>query len=256
MEILRRTIQAGEGLMRVDEGGMRCGGDAMHADEDTMHADEDTMQIVRIPLATFDGSIGDHVLIIEGNNNAVVYVSFEDDTIPPQHSWCGIEGGGYDVWDLDPETGYPPSGIVVCNEGVLVEDTRIPEFSRRILQAVHLWERGDIGALSALEPVIRGTELQMACYRALLELKPGELITYSQLAARIGHPGAVRAVAHACAINPMPLLVPCHRVIPAAGARALAAGKCADYGDYVYGWQLKRALIEFEAYANAKCSYA
>lgn len=244
MEIAGRAMQVEEGFMKVDEGVMRCGGDAMRGDEDAI-------QIVRIPLATCDGSIDDYVLIIKGNNNAVANVSFEYDIAPPQYSWCGIEGGEDDVWDLDPETGYPLGGIVVRNEGVLVEDVRIPEFSQRILKAVHSWERGDIRALSDLEPIIRGTELQMACYRALLELNPGELITYSQLAARIGYPRAVRAVAHACAINPVPLLVPCHRVIPAAGARALAADKCVDYGDYAYGRQLKRALIEFESYANA-----
>ncbi len=249
MEIAGRMMQLEEDFMKIDGGVTQgCAG--------LRHIDEDSMQIVRIPLATCDGSIGGYVLVVEGNNNAVAHVSFEYDTAPPQYSWCGIEGGEDDVWDLDPETGYPPGGIVVRNEQEPAEDMCIPEFSQRILKAIRLWECGDISALCALEPMIRGTELQMACYRALLNLNPGELITYSQLAARIGRPRAVRAVAHACAINPVPLLVPCHRVIPAAGARALAAGKCVDYGDYAYGRQLKRALIEFESYANTTCDYA
>lgn len=226
------------------------------------HVDEDPMQIVRIPLATCDGSIGGYVLVVEGNNNAVTHVSFEshtgveDGALCPQYAWCTIEGSQDGVRDIDPKTGYPLSAIALRNEGEPVEGMCIPEFSRRILKAIRLWEHGDISALSSLEPIIRGTELQKACYRALLELNPGELITYSQLAARIGYPRAVRAVAHACAINPVPLLVPSHRVIPAAGARALAAGKCVDYGDYAYGRQLKRALIEFESHANTACGYA
>ena len=49
------------------------------------------------------------------------------------------------------------------------------------------------------------------------EVGPGEVVTYAKLAARIGHPKAARAVGSACATNPVPIVVPCHRVLPSSG---------------------------------------
>ncbi|MBM4375461.1 MAG: MGMT family protein [Deltaproteobacteria bacterium] len=53
--------------------------------------------------------------------------------------------------------------------------------------------------------------------RALRELPRGCTVTYGELARRLGRPGAARAVGHALARNPFPLVVPCHRVVGAAG---------------------------------------
>lgn len=64
---------------------------------------------------------------------------------------------------------------------------------------------------------LRGTPFQRAVWTALREIPLGRTQTYGQIAARIGRPGAARAVARACAANPVALLVPCHRVVPAAG---------------------------------------
>lgn len=55
-------------------------------------------------------------------------------------------------------------------------------------------------------------------YAALLSVPPGETVTYAELAARAGSKGAVRAVGQAMAKNPIPLVVPCHRVLAAGGA--------------------------------------
>jgi len=52
---------------------------------------------------------------------------------------------------------------------------------------------------------------------ALRSIRPGAVITYGGLAARIGRPDAARAVGGACARNPVPVIVPCHRVVPASG---------------------------------------
>ncbi len=54
-------------------------------------------------------------------------------------------------------------------------------------------------------------------YRALREVRPGETTTYGALASAIGQPGAARALGRAMATNPIPLLVPCHRVLAAGG---------------------------------------
>jgi O-6-methylguanine DNA methyltransferase len=60
---------------------------------------------------------------------------------------------------------------------------------------------------------LRGTAFQLAVWRALGELRCDERVTYGRLAARIGRPAAVRAVANAVAANPVPVVLPCHRVI-------------------------------------------
>ena len=68
------------------------------------------------------------------------------------------------------------------------------------------------------------------------EVGPGHVVTYGSLAARIGHPRAARAVGSACATNPVPIIVPCHRVVPGSGG----------VGSYGGGPQLKRLLLARE----------
>lgn len=74
------------------------------------------------------------------------------------------------------------------------------------------------GRLFASEPGplhlwVRGTSFQVRVWRALLELRPGQLASYGTLACRLGQPGAARAVGNAVAANPVAWLIPCHRVI-------------------------------------------
>jgi methylated-DNA-[protein]-cysteine S-methyltransferase len=68
-----------------------------------------------------------------------------------------------------------------------------------------------------IELAMRGTEFQRAVWSALLAIPYGETITYSELARRIGRPAAIRAVGAANGANPVPVIVPCHRVIGANG---------------------------------------
>lgn len=71
--------------------------------------------------------------------------------------------------------------------------------------------------------------------RLLPEIPPGETLSYGRVADRLGNPRAARAVGQACAANPWPLLVPCHRVV---GARGL--------GGFGGGLALKEALLAWE----------
>ena len=64
----------------------------------------------------------------------------------------------------------------------------------------------------------------------------GETVTYGELAARAGNPKASRAVGTACARNPIPIVVPCHRVLPGSGG----------IGNYAGGPDRKRTLLELE----------
>lgn len=63
----------------------------------------------------------------------------------------------------------------------------------------------------------RGTEFQLSVWKSLLKIKPGRTQSYGEIAKAIGKPKAVRAVGGACGANPVPLLVPCHRVLAANG---------------------------------------
>jgi AraC family transcriptional regulator, regulatory protein of adaptative response / methylated-DNA-[protein]-cysteine methyltransferase len=84
---------------------------------------------------------------------------------------------------------------------------------------------------------LRGTAFQERVWRALQEIPPGKTATYSEIAARLGRPDAVRAVAHACAQNPIAVAIPCHRVVRRDGGLA----------GYRWGIERKRALLEREA---------
>jgi methylated-DNA-[protein]-cysteine S-methyltransferase len=75
--------------------------------------------------------------------------------------------------------------------------------------------------------------------RHLPEIGYGQTRTYGQVAVLVGNPRAVRAVGTACATNPLPVVVPCHRVLPASGA----------VGRYVGGTGAKEALLRLEAAA-------
>lgn len=88
--------------------------------------------------------------------------------------------------------------------------------------------------LPSLAP--RGTEFQLRVWECLRTIPEGQTWTYGQLAAALGQPSAVRAVARACATNPISLLVPCHRVIRNGGALA----------GYRWGLERKAALIARE----------
>ncbi len=72
------------------------------------------------------------------------------------------------------------------------------------------------GRIDSLD--LRGTVFQLRVWQALRQIPRGETRSYSELARELGDPKATRAVAHACALNRVALLVPCHRVVGANGA--------------------------------------
>lgn len=81
-----------------------------------------------------------------------------------------------------------------------------------------------------------GTPFQLACWAALCRIPYGEVRTYSQQAQMMGKPTAARAVGMANHRNPLPVFIPCHRVIGASGKLTGYAG----------GLELKRRLLELE----------
>ncbi len=85
--------------------------------------------------------------------------------------------------------------------------------------------------------LVKGTNFQIKVWEALLRIPPGELVTYEDLAAAVGKPGASRAVGNAVGSNPISYLIPCHRVIRKTGA----------FGNYGGGPLRKRAMLGWEA---------
>ncbi len=83
---------------------------------------------------------------------------------------------------------------------------------------------------------LRGTNFQIQVWEALLRIPAGQLVTYQSIASAIGSPKATRAVGTAVGKNPVPLLIPCHRVIRATG----------EFGQYAFGSERKKAILGWE----------
>src|ERR1700733_9795364 len=92
---------------------------------------------------------------------------------------------------------------------------------RRDSSGVHLvlgaYFAGEVDALDALTVAPQGTAFKQAVWKLLREVRAGTTVSYGELAARVGAPGAARAVGTANATNPICLIIPCHRVIRTGG---------------------------------------
>lgn len=113
----------------------------------------------------------------------------------------------------------------------LVPSTALTEELRQVVAAV------DRHQPLALPLDVRGTAFQQRVWAALGAIPAGQTVSYGELAAGIGKPEAVRAVASACAANPLAVVVPCHRVRRQDGT----------LGGYRWGLERKRELLDREA---------
>jgi AraC family transcriptional regulator of adaptative response/methylated-DNA-[protein]-cysteine methyltransferase len=109
------------------------------------------------------------------------------------------------------------------------------DFERLVAKVVGFVEAPALGLDLPLD--VRGTAFQQRVWQALREIPAGSTSTYTKIAARIGAPRAVRAVARACATNAIAVAIPCHRVVRRDGALA----------GYRWGVERKRRLLEREA---------
>ncbi len=89
---------------------------------------------------------------------------------------------------------------------------------------------------------VKGTNFQLRVWRALLEIPPGAVTTYGDLAKAIGDPNASRAVGTAIGSNPVSYLIPCHRVIKSTG----------ELGGYAWGPDRKRTMLALETTPPAR----
>jgi methylated-DNA-[protein]-cysteine S-methyltransferase len=103
------------------------------------------------------------------------------------------------------------------------------------IRELHAYFEGELKTFSlTLTP--RGTPFQLSVLRALQEIPYGQTISYGELARRIGRPRASRAVGAANARNPLPIVIPCHRVIGSDGSLTGFGG----------GLEVKEALLALE----------
>lgn len=139
-------------------------------------------------------------------------------------------------------------------------DALLPELRRRfpaaeILPADEAFATRAAEAMAALANPARaarlpldiiGTAFQQRIWQALRDIPAGETATYAEIAERSGRPGAARAVAGACAANPIAVAIPCHRVIRGDGSLA----------GYRWGTGRKRQLLQREAAACVRSAPA
>ena len=136
------------------------------------------------------------------------------------------------------ELNFPEVGTPRC--GVRTSQRDVPT-------KIHRWHRVTAAALKAvlagraaktLPPLDWSgkTEFQKSVWRALRKIRRGQTQSYGEIARAIGKPRAVRAVGGACGANPIPVLVPCHRVLAAHG----------KIGGFSGGLNRKRELLERE----------
>jgi AraC family transcriptional regulator of adaptative response/methylated-DNA-[protein]-cysteine methyltransferase len=141
---------------------------------------------------------------------------------------CAILIGADDNESVTDLAARFPEAKLVVDEGVVQDDlAKVTRFVDKPTEGLDL-------------PLdLRGTPFQRRVWEALRTIPVGTTVTYSELANSIGAPNAVRAVAGACAANPVALAVPCHRVV----------GRDGDLTGYYWGVERKRVLIKKEATA-------
>ncbi|MGC5053822.1 methylated-DNA--[protein]-cysteine S-methyltransferase [Micromonospora sp. DT48] len=113
----------------------------------------------------------------------------------------------------------------------------LDEISRRVVAELRAYFAGDLTDFGVPLSVPRGSDFERAVWREMTLIPYGETLTYGEVARRVGEPGAARAVGVACNRNPIPVIVPCHRIVG-------AGGKLVGFGG---GLDRKVGLLELEA---------
>ncbi len=141
------------------------------------------------------------------------------------HGICAIElAGAEDAADELLRRRFPNAQITLADDNFTGLIAAVASFVDAPDQALDL-------------PIdVLGTAFQRRVWQALRQIPLGSTVSYSELAAQLGNPGATRAVASACAANPLALLVPCHRVGRADGG----------IGGYRWGVERKLAIRQLE----------
>jgi methylated-DNA-[protein]-cysteine S-methyltransferase len=152
-----------------------------------------------------------------------------------KREWCGFQDG-----DFGCRVAASDSGIcaIDLNAAAPVQGSECAAnpLLRHAVAQLRAYFAGELRSFD-LPLDMRGTDFQQRVWRELREIPYGETRSYSFVASAIGSPKAVRAVGAANGRNPVPIVVPCHRVIG-------AGGSLTGYGG---GLPLKKFLLQLEA---------
>jgi len=165
--------------------------------------------------------------------NAVYYTTH--DSVIGRLLLVGSERGIQRITLLD--TGELPEPTLHLCYGQQAQLTHLPGFFAGACTELDAFLE-DATPLKLPYEITCGTPLQRAVWLALTKIPFGETRSYSDLAESVGFPRAVRAVASACAANPIPLIIPCHRVVAKDGTLA---------GFSLGGVEVKERLLKLES---------
>jgi O-6-methylguanine DNA methyltransferase len=143
-------------------------------------------------------------------------------------AWVGLprgSGRGLEGWRVRNAPGARLAAAWAPNQQAIAQLVEFLEGKRRAFD---------------LELDLRGTPFQLAVWDAVSAIPYGETRSYADVARSVGHPAAMRAVGAANGANPLPLVVPCHRVVATGGA----------LGGYGGGLPLKRRLLAMERHGE------
>ncbi len=171
-------------------------------------------QVLPLCIDRIDTPIGEMLIVTDGNGNlrATDWTEHEERT----RSFLQLHYG---------------------EDGFLLESACNPS---SVSKAIRSYFAGDLHAINSLPVQTAGTPFQQEVWQALRQIPCGATISYAQLAEQIGRPKAVRAVGLANGSNPVPVVVPCHRVIG-------SDGSLTGYGG---GMERKRWLLQHEKCAG------
>jgi methylated-DNA-[protein]-cysteine S-methyltransferase len=147
----------------------------------------------------------------------------------------GVDERGALLWLQFQDGDYPETAAeVLAGRGYQldVDPARTAQARAELME----YCRGERTAFT-LPCAMNGTPWQQTVWQAVREIPFGETRTYGEIAAGLGRPGAARAMGRANATNPLPIVVPCHRVVGANGSLTGYAG----------GLHIKQRLLEHEA---------
>ena len=113
--------------------------------------------------------------------------------------------------------------------------SKVPQIPK-ISDLVSDYFDGELAAFDSITVRQPGASFSQAAWKAMRKIRPGKVLSYSELAERAGSFAAVRAAGSACAKNAIVLVVPCHRIVKTGGA----------LGNYAYGVNTKEWLLRHE----------
>lgn len=192
--------------------------DAGYTSPARAYADENALGMT--PSAYLKGAKGETI------RYAAAHTSFGNILIAATtRGLCMVEFGAKSALMITLKSRFPLANLVPADAAL----------NALVAQVV---ERIDAPCQSTALPLdLRGTAFQERVWQALTGIPVGETVSYAELANRIGQPKAARAVAKACATNPIAVIVPCHRVVRGTG----------EISGYKWGVERKRKLLDQEA---------